>query len=206
MSACQTEARAVEQLLAMQPIEFILAGVAIAATILSTPAAAAPSIIEGKVVHVEDGDTVVLLDQQKVQHKIRLADVDAPETCHRQHDHDCRRKPGQPFGDKARLALAEWTKGRQVAATCRGVVRAGRDDREVCYLHIGAAGDQASSVNYELVRNGLAWVETRFAKDRRLFALGEEARRQRLGLWSMPHPVEPREWRASCWSNGHCPQ
>lgn len=186
---------------------FLLAAIAAFVTIAPLSAAQARhSIIEGQVIHVEDGDTVVLLDRLRVQHKIRLADVDAPETCHRKHDPDCSRKPGQPFGEKARIALAGWVKGQEVAAVCRGVVNPGRDDRKVCYIHIGAAGEQSHSLNYALVKSGLAWVETRFAKDQRLIAMGNEARSKRVGLWSAPRPVEPREWRTMCWTNGHCPQ
>ena len=35
--------------------------------------------ITGRVVGVADGDTVTVLDADKVQHKIRLAGIDAPE-------------------------------------------------------------------------------------------------------------------------------
>lgn len=35
--------------------------------------------IMGKVVAVADGDTLIVLDHNHVQHKIRLAGIDAPE-------------------------------------------------------------------------------------------------------------------------------
>ena len=35
--------------------------------------------ITGQVVGVADGDTITVLDADKVQHKIRLAGIDAPE-------------------------------------------------------------------------------------------------------------------------------
>lgn len=35
--------------------------------------------IQGKVVRVADGDTITVLDQAKIQHKIRLSGIDAPE-------------------------------------------------------------------------------------------------------------------------------
>ena len=49
--------------------------------------------IQGLVVSIADGDTLTVLDAQKVQHKIRLAGIDTPE----------RR---QPFGQRAREALS----------------------------------------------------------------------------------------------------
>lgn len=45
---------------------------------LLTPAAWA-QILTGRVVGVTDGDTITVLDEQRVQHKIRLAGIDAPE-------------------------------------------------------------------------------------------------------------------------------
>lgn len=38
--------------------------------------------VTGRVVSVADGDTVTVLDAEKVQHKIRLAGIDAPEKRH----------------------------------------------------------------------------------------------------------------------------
>ena len=35
--------------------------------------------IVGRVVGIADGDTITVLDADKVQHKIRLAGIDAPE-------------------------------------------------------------------------------------------------------------------------------
>jgi len=48
--------------------------------------------ITGRVVAVHDGDTVTLLDRSNTQHRIRLAQIDAPEIGHGKGD------PGQPFG------------------------------------------------------------------------------------------------------------
>lgn len=50
------------------------------ATVLLTLALAANAeTITGRVVSVADGDTITVLDADKVQHKIRLAGIDAPE-------------------------------------------------------------------------------------------------------------------------------
>jgi endonuclease YncB( thermonuclease family) len=37
------------------------------------------STLQGKVVHVADGDTITVLDTNNTQHKIRLQGIDAPE-------------------------------------------------------------------------------------------------------------------------------
>ena len=56
------------------------------ATLVTSPAGAD---INGKVVAVTDGDTIKVLDDNKLQHKIRLTGIDAPEKA-------------QPFGNVSR--------------------------------------------------------------------------------------------------------
>ncbi len=41
-----------------------------------------PGQITGKVIHVDDGDTLIMLDDQGFKRVIRLSDIDAPETSH----------------------------------------------------------------------------------------------------------------------------
>lgn len=48
--------------------------------------------ITGNVVGVADGDTITVLDAVKVQHKIRLTGIDAPEK-------------KQPFGNRSKQSL-----------------------------------------------------------------------------------------------------
>ena len=50
--------------------------------------------IIGRVVKVVDGDTVTVLDSQMVQHKIRLAGIDAPEKT-------------QPFANRSKESLSD---------------------------------------------------------------------------------------------------
>ena len=57
--------------------------------------------IEGIVVHVADGDTITVLDSNKVQHRVRLAGIDAPEK-------------GQPFGNASRKRLRKLVAGKEV--------------------------------------------------------------------------------------------
>ena len=51
------------------------------------PLAAAAATLSGRTVRVNDGDTIVILSERSVQHKIRLQGIDAPER-------------GQAFGAK----------------------------------------------------------------------------------------------------------
>ena len=55
--------------------------------------------LAGRVVKVDDGDTLTIVDADKRQHVIRLADIDAPEKAQR-------------FGARSRQSLAELCAGK----------------------------------------------------------------------------------------------
>lgn len=78
--------------------------------------------VDGRVVGISDGDTITVLDRQKVQHNIRLAGIDAPEK-------------GQPFGNASKKRLSALVFDRRVEARCHK-----RDHywREVCKEMRGA--------------------------------------------------------------------
>ena len=50
--------------------------------------------------------------------------------------------------------------------------------------------------NAEQVRLGMAWVFDRYVVDRSLYGLQDEAKKQKLGLWSDAKAIPPWEWRA----------
>jgi micrococcal nuclease len=68
-----------------------------------------------------------------------------------------------------------------------------RYGRTVAFVRVGNV-----LVNEELIRQGLAWVFTRYC-DRPIYqdwnVLEAEARKARRGLWSMTKPVAPWEFR-----------
>ena len=69
--------------------------------------------LTGRVVRVTDGDTIVVLDADKVQHKIRLQGIDAPE-----------RK--QAFGTKSKEHLSDLLAGKTVEVDYSKYDRYGR--------------------------------------------------------------------------------
>ena len=98
--------------------------------------AAAAEPIAGQVVGVHNGDTITVLTAGKHQLKIRLAEIDAPEL-------------DQPYGGKAKQALADLVFGQVVsilpAATDRYGRTVGRVYREgqdvnLALVHAGAHG------------------------------------------------------------------
>ena len=58
--------------------------------------------LRGRVVAVADGDTVMVLDAEGYQHKVRLAGIDAPEKA-------------QAFGQASKIRLSDQIFGREVA-------------------------------------------------------------------------------------------
>ena len=138
--------------------------------------AATAEIIIGKVVGVHDGDTLTLLDDSKTQIKIRLAEIDAPES-------------RQPYGSRAKQELSGLAFGRSAAVQVQDIDRYGRT--------VGRVTVDDVDVNAEMVRRGAAWVYRKYAKDQSLFTIEEQARDAKAGLWALPEAdrMPPWEWR-----------
>ncbi len=152
----------------MQRINF--PGVLAASLALSTLAWAD---FTGDVVGVADGDTItVLRDHEQVQ--VRLAEIDAPEKA-------------QPFGNKSKQVLNELVHGKQVLVVEQGHDRYKRT--------IGRVYQGDMDVSAEQVRNGMAWVYRKYSKDASLLQLEDEAKAQRIGVWSDDEPTPPWVWR-----------
>lgn len=130
--------------------------------------------IEGRVVGVHDGDSLTVLDAEKVQHKIRLAGIDAPEL-------------HQAFGTKAKQALSRMAFGEKVSVEVRGKDKYGRILGDVY-----AAGEW---VNLAMVEAGMAWAY-KGTKDKALLAAQDAARKEKRGLWRDKGPIPPWEFRA----------
>lgn len=142
--------------------------------LLATQPALAGDAIHGRVVGVNDGDTLTLVDAGNQQHKIRLAEIDAPES-------------KQAFGQVSKKSLSDMCFGKEATAT---VIDRDRYKRSVARMD--CAGIDA---NLEQVRRGLAWAYVRYARNPRIFAAEKEARAAGRGLWTEKDPVAPWEWR-----------
>jgi endonuclease YncB( thermonuclease family) len=127
----------------------------------------------GRVVQIADGDSITVL-MGKRQVKVRLTEIDAPE-----------RK--QPFGSRSRQSLGDLCAGKDARVVERGTDRYGRT--------LGRVYCNGVDANAEQVRRGMAWVFDRFVTDRSLYALQDEARAARRGLWADARAIPPWEWR-----------
>ena len=140
------------------------------------PPAAQTTTHVWRVVGVHDGDTVTCLDETNTQQKVRLAEIDAPEL-------------GQDYGKVARESLAELVFGKTVTVQEEGKDRYGR---WIAHMQVDGV-----DVNRRMVAGGNAWHYADYSRDTALATLQDQARSQRLGLWSQPDPIPPWDFRQS---------
>ena len=158
---------------------------AILLILVSTSAIAAE--VQGRVIGISDGDTFTLLTAAKQQVKIRLAEIDAPES-------------GQPYGLKSKQALSELIFGKDV------LVRVQTTDRYGRIVGRPYVGDL--DICEEMVRMGAAWAYREYLRDKGLLTLEADAKAQERGLWGLSEAqnAPPWEWRRSGGGNetGNC--
>lgn len=132
--------------------------------------------LTGRVVAISDGDTLTILNSSKKQIKIRLGEIDTPES-------------RQPYGNKARQELSDLAFGKTATVEVQAI---DRYKRTVGRVYVGEV-----DVNAELVKRGAAWVYRRYVKDYSLFDLERDAKLNRRGLWKLPEAerVPPWVWR-----------
>lgn len=153
-------------------LQILVAAVLLAVLITSSFAAT----LQGRVVGVHDGDTVTVLDASKHQVKVRLAEIDAPEL-------------GQPYGSRAKQALANLVNGKDVRVEAQAQDRYGR--------MVGRIYSNNVDVNAALVAQGAVWVYRQYAHDPALLRLEAQAQAAHRGLWALPasQRIPPWEWR-----------
>ncbi len=141
---------------------------------LASPACA--ETITGQVVAISDGDTLTLLTESKQQVKIRLAEIDTPES-------------RQPYGQKAKQALSDLTFRKLIVADIDSIDRYGRS--------IARISVNGLDVNRALVESGSAWVYRAYNRDKSLLQAEAQARIAKRGLWALPESerAAPWDWR-----------
>lgn len=130
--------------------------------------------ISGKVVAIQDGDTITIL-VGRTTHKIRLDGIDCPEK-------------SQAWGTRARqftsdLAFEKWV----------SVEYSGKDRYKRILGTVVLPGGKV--LNRELLLAGLAWHYKYYNHSEDLANLETIARKARIGLWSDPNPVPPWDFR-----------
>ena len=132
-----------------------------------------------KVIRVVDGDSVNILRlPEREELKLRLYGIDAPEW-------------KQAYGKESKDALNELLgTNREIFVK---VLDKDRYGRLICKLHLNS---EDISVNEWMVSKGNAWHYEKYAPDDiKLQSAEENARNNKLGLWSFAEPIPPWEFR-----------
>ena len=127
----------------------------------------------GKCVGVHDEDSVTVMKAGRAE-KIRLEGIDCPEL-------------GQDFGTRAKRFTSSLVFGKEVQVKEYSPDRYGR---MVARVSVGG-----QDVSLEIIKAGLAWHYKRYSSDPTLAGAEERARKAKEGLWSMPNPVPPCDYR-----------
>jgi endonuclease YncB( thermonuclease family) len=150
----------------------------LATLLIAIPAQA--DTLQGRVVRIADGDTVTVLDSSKIQWKIRLMGIDAPEK-------------KQAFGNKSKQHLSDLVYNKHVTVEYSKQDQYGRTVGKIVVDGIDA--------NLEQVKAGLAWHYKKYQKeqspeDQVLYSQAEDqARVAKLGLWLDMDPIAPWDFR-----------
>ena len=132
--------------------------------------------VNGEVVQVQDGDTLTVKTERNRLHKVRLADIDAPEM-------------GQPFGKSARRLATDLALEKTVRVNYTFKDKYDRLIGEV-FLPDGKL------LNEEMLKAGLAWhYRVKHPHSSFLEKLEYKAWQKNLGLWLQKAPVPPWEFR-----------
>jgi endonuclease YncB( thermonuclease family) len=145
--------------------------------LLFAASAEAATRIEGQVVRVKDGDSLMLSRPDvKRTSEIRLAGIDAPEL-------------SQPWGIQARSALRRLVQGQTVVVEVTDRDRYGR--------LVGRVWRGRTYVNAAMTEAGHAWAFDRYLPDRDIRAGQNAARKAGRGLWALPpdQRLPPATWR-----------
>ena len=140
----------------------------------------APSVVYAqkftvKVVGISDGDTFTAINRDNLQLKIRVYGIDAPER-------------GQDFGERAKQALSDYVFGQEVTIDVQKTDGWGR---YISYVYTSDGRD----VSLLMLKDGMAWHFKKYDSTKEYAEAEEQAKRKKAGLWSVPNPVAPWDYR-----------
>jgi endonuclease YncB( thermonuclease family) len=145
-----------------------------------------PARLSGKVVHISDGDTFIIEDENGKRTTVRIHAIDAPEL-------------SQDFGRESRENLRALIADQQVEIR--------KHNTDQFQRIVGTVFTGQKDIGLAQVAGGFAWHFKQYQKEqpadeREAYAKAEEtARSSRLGLWSGNNPLPPKDYR-----RGHDPR
>mgnify|MGYP001067340947 FL=1 len=142
----------------------------------------ADSSFSGDVTKIIDGDTIyVTIKTNNLRKKIRLVGIDAPEI-------------DQPYGIDSKLALEEYLLNKHVTILNYGTDKYNRILGKVVFNN--------KDINSLMIKYGHAWLYRKYQDslnrhDQAYYLeLENNARDERLGIFSYPGFIEPWMWRS----------
>lgn len=142
--------------------------------LLLIPAIACAGEWPGTVIGITDGDTATVLNAENQSIKVRLVEIDAPES-------------KQAFGNRSKQSLAELCFNKPVVVMDKGHDRYKRT--------LGRLMCDGVDANAEQVKRGMAWAYRKYLKDYSILDLETQAKTAKVGLWSDANPTPPWEFR-----------
>lgn len=126
--------------------------------------------ISGTVAYVSDGDTFTFYDESGDKIRVRVADIDCPEK-------------DQSFGLEAKEFTMSQLKGKSIQLEVKEI---DRYNRTVAYVKY-----DSKDLSEMLIINGLAWHYKKYSKKPHYQDLEDQAKIQKIGLWSTKNPLAP---------------
>lgn len=127
----------------------------------------------GSIIRVIDGDTFVFQTEDGSL-KVRMFGTDAPER-------------DQPYSKESADFVKEYLY-KEATLKANGVDRYGRT---LAVLFI-----DGQDINLLTIKNGCAWHFKRYTSNQQYAVAEKFARKKKIGIWALPNPVPPWEWRA----------
>ena len=156
-----------------------------------SPSHSAANILEGTVVKIADGGTITVLDSNKVQHRVRIAGIDAPEK-------------GQAFGNASGKRLGELVARKEVRVEFNKHDRYGRIVGKVLVTTPDCPTcGKTLDMGLAQIMTGMAWWYRKYANEQSREDQGryefaeQEAKAKKVGLWQDKNPTPPWEFRKS---------
>lgn len=132
------------------------------------------TVLSCLVIGISDGDTITCLDKQKETHKIRLAEIDAPEK-------------RQDFGVKSKDNLAKMIYQKNVLVKYK---QKDRYNRIVGYIE-----QEGKDINQKQINDGMAWYYTQYGGTVTYEIAQAKAKHHERGLWASSNYIAPWDYR-----------
>jgi endonuclease YncB( thermonuclease family) len=137
----------------------------------------------GRIHRVWSADNFEFGDQQEL-HFILVRGVDCP-------------KLGQAFHSQSRRAARALTNGKDVRIEVVGRDELMTEIADVFVSNEDNSTQDETNVGLELIKRGLGWYDGNEFEGADVYRLAqEEAKAQKIGLWSLENPVSPAEFEA----------